>query len=170
MPFFDRSPPDCLQRLQFAFVLFKSRSCLFQELSVPCGSIALAGSYRYVNHPKTGFFGLAIFNLRCSFNFAFGSIPYRWNVLILTFSVLMQSNPTCFFFFFRLLWGLQPLPLSSVGHLRQSGSRTSQFMLEVCQRILVIHERKEYSFWWLYSLSYLKLLITGLNDRIERGG
>ena len=66
--FFDRSPPDCLQRLQFAFVLFKSRSCLFQELSVPCGSIALAGSYRYVNHPKTGFFGLAIFNLRCSFN------------------------------------------------------------------------------------------------------
>ena len=67
--FFDRCPSGYLrQLLQFAFVLFKSGSCLFQELSVPCGSIALAGSYRYVNHPKTGFFGLAIFNLRCSFN------------------------------------------------------------------------------------------------------
>ena len=129
--FFDRCPPGYLrQLLQFAFVLFKSGSCLFQELSVPCGSIALAGSCRYVNHPKTGFFGMAIFNLRCSFSFALGSIPYRRNVLILTFSVLMQSNPTCFFFFFRLLWGLQPLPLSSVGHFKQSGSRTSQFMLE----------------------------------------
>lgn len=38
---------------------------------------------------------------------------------------------------------LQPLPLSSPGHLQQSGSRTSQFILEVSQRILVIHERKE---------------------------
>ena len=75
-PFFDRFPPDCLrQRLQFAFVLFKSGSCLFQELSVPCGSIALAESYKYVNHPKTGFFGLAIFNHRCSFSYAVGSIP-----------------------------------------------------------------------------------------------
>ena len=100
LPFFDRSPPDCSrQRFQFAFVLFKSRSCLFQELSVPCGSIALAGSCRYVNHPKTGYFGMAIFNLRCSFSFALGSIPYRCNVLILTFLVLMQSNATCFFSF-----------------------------------------------------------------------
>ena len=62
--FFDRSPPDCLWWcLQFAFILFKSGSCLFQELSVPCGSIALAGSYRYINHPKTGFFGLVIFSV-----------------------------------------------------------------------------------------------------------
>ena len=68
-------PGPRLVVLQFAFVLFKSGSCLFQELSVPCGSIALAGSYRYVNHPKTGFFGLAIFNLRCSFSYALGSIP-----------------------------------------------------------------------------------------------
>ena len=118
MPFFDRSPPDCLQRLQFAFVLFKSRSCLFQELSVPCGSIALAGSYRYVNHPKTGFFGLAIFNLRCSFNFPFGSIPYRWNVLILTFSVLMQSNPTCFFFLFQVALRLTTSPVILSGTLK----------------------------------------------------
>ena len=136
----------------------KSGSCLFQELSVPCGSIALAGSYRYVNHPKTGFFGLAIFNLRCSFSYTSGLSPptnlmahythllkhVGSNFLILTLSVPMQSNRTCFFFsFFRLLWCLQPLPLSSVGHLKQSGSRTSQFMLEVSQRILVIHERKE---------------------------
>ena len=63
------------QFLQFAFVLIKSGSCLFQELSVPCGSIALAGSYRYVNRPKTGFFGLVIFNLWCSFSYALGSIP-----------------------------------------------------------------------------------------------
>ena len=74
--FFDRSPPDCLWWcLQFAFILFKSGSCLFQELSVPCGSIALAGSYRYVDHPKTVFFGLVIFNLWCSFSYALGSIP-----------------------------------------------------------------------------------------------
>ena len=74
--FFDRCPPSCLQQfLQFAFILFKLGSCLFQELSVPCGSIALAGSYRYVNHPKTGFFGLVIFNLWCSFSYALGSIP-----------------------------------------------------------------------------------------------
>ena len=74
--FFDRSLPDCLlQLLQFAFVLLKSGSCFFQELSVPCGSIALAGSYRYVNHPKTVFFGLVIFNLWCSFSYALRSIP-----------------------------------------------------------------------------------------------
>ena len=34
----------------------------------------------------------------------------RRNILILTLSVPMQSNRTCFFFFFRLLWGLQPIP------------------------------------------------------------
>ena len=67
----------------------------------------------------------------------------RSNILILTLSVPMQSNRTCFCFFFRLLWCLQSLPLSSVGHLKQSGSRTSQFMLEVSQTILVIHKRKE---------------------------
>ena len=40
--FFDSSPPDCLQQLlQLAFLLFKSGSCFFQELSVPCGSIIL---------------------------------------------------------------------------------------------------------------------------------
>ena len=75
-PFFDRSPPDCLRWcLQFAFILFKLGSCFFQELSVPCGLIVLAGSYRYVNHPKTDFFSLVIFNLWCSFSYALGSIP-----------------------------------------------------------------------------------------------
>ena len=75
-PFFDRSPPDCLRWcLQFAFILFKLGSCFFQDLSVPCGLIVLAGSYRYVNHPKTYFFSLVIFNLWCSFSYALGSIP-----------------------------------------------------------------------------------------------
>ena len=57
--------------------------------------------------------GLAIFNLRCSFSYASGLSPptnlmahythllkhSRSNILILTLSVPMQSNRTCFCFF-----------------------------------------------------------------------
>ena len=121
LPFFDRSPPNCLrQRPQFAFVLFKSESCLFQELLVPVDRL------HWRDHTGTMVWPSLIFgvhlamltslspptNLMAHYTHLLKHI--RLNVLILTLSVPMQSNRTWFFFLFQvaLMLTISPVILS----------------------------------------------------------
>ena len=122
--FFDRSPPDCLrQRPQFAFVLFKSESCPFQELSVPVDRL------HWRDHTGTMVWPSLIFgvhlamltslspptNLMAHYTHLLKHI--RHNVLILTLSVPMQSNRTWFFFLFQVALMLTTSPVILSGTL-----------------------------------------------------